>query len=57
MMGERPVRPSEATELGLTGDLWQLIQSAWAEDATKRPSVPTIIYFLQEMPRRDSEPQ
>lgn len=57
MLGERPLRPPEATKLGLTDDLWELIQSAWAEDATKRPSVPTIIDFFQEMPRRDSEPQ
>jgi len=56
--GERPGRPLEATELGLTDGLWNLIRSAWAEDTTKRPSVPTIIDFLLEaMTRRDPESQ
>ena len=56
--GKRPERPSQATELGLTDGLWDLIQSAWAEDATKRPSVPTIIdVLLQVMTRRDPESQ
>lgn len=57
MSGERPARPSEATKLGLTDDLWELIQFAWAEDPTERPSIPTIINFLQEIARRNSEPQ
>jgi len=49
MSGERPERPSEATELGLADDLWELIQSAWAEDVSRRPSVPTIIDFLLQV--------
>jgi len=58
MSGERPERPFEATELGLTDGLWDLIQSSWAEDTTKRPSVPTIIdYLLQVMTQRDPESQ
>ena len=57
MSGERPVRPSKATKFGLTDDLWELIQLAWAEDPTERPSIPTIIDFIQEMAQPDSEPQ
>ncbi|KAF9651283.1 kinase-like protein [Thelephora ganbajun] len=44
--GERPARPTEAAKLGLTDDLWDLIQSAWAQDAQHRPPVETIIDFL-----------
>ena len=54
MVGARPERP-EATELGLTDDLWDMIRSAWAANANERPSVPTIIDFLsQVMTQRDA---
>lgn len=43
--GERPTRP-DAAKLGLTDDLWDLIQSAWVEDVQKRPPVETIVDFL-----------
>ncbi|KAF9651282.1 kinase-like protein, partial [Thelephora ganbajun] len=56
MLGERPKRPSRATELGLTDGLWDLIQSGWAQNASERPSVPTIIdSLLQVMVQRDVE--
>jgi len=44
--GERPTRPKDTTKLGLTDDLWELIQSAWAQDAEHRPPVEKIIDFL-----------
>jgi len=44
--GERPPRPAQAAKLGLTDGLWELIQSAWAEDAQQRPPVEKIIDFL-----------
>lgn len=46
MNGERPTRSDEAAELGLTGGLWDLIESAWAQDAQRRPQVETIVDFL-----------
>lgn len=53
MSGERPERPPEAM---LTDDLWDLVQSAWAEDASERPSVPTIIdLLLRAMTQHDPE--
>ena len=44
--GERPTRPANTAELGLTDELWDLIQSAWAQDVQKRPPVEAIIGFL-----------
>ena len=44
--GGRPLRPTEATNLGLTDDLWKLIQSAWAQEVELRPPVETIISSL-----------
>ena len=44
--GERPARPADATKLGLTDGLWDLIQFAWAEDTQERPPVEMIIDFL-----------
>jgi len=46
MNGERPTRSDEAAELGFTDELWDLIQSAWAQDAQHRPQVETIVDFL-----------
>jgi len=46
IQGERPARPEEAIELGLTDDLWELIRSAWAQDAEHRPPVEKIVDFL-----------
>ena len=46
MNGGRPTRPAEATELGLTDELWDLIRSAWAQDAQHRPPVQRIVDFL-----------
>ena len=44
--GERPPRPAEATKFGLTDDLWDLVQSAWAQEPEHRPPVESIIGFL-----------
>lgn len=41
--GERPQRPAEAT---VTDDLWELIQSAWAQEPQSRPPVEAIIASL-----------
>ena len=46
--GERPSRPPEGRELGLSDDLWELIQSSLAHEAKKRPSVSTFVHFLEE---------
>jgi len=40
------MRPAKAAKLGLGDDLWNLIQSAWAQDAQRRPPVETIIDSL-----------
>lgn len=45
---ERPPRPAEATKFGLTDDLWDLIQSAWAQEPDHRPPVEAIVGFLLE---------
>ena len=48
MAGERPSRPPEGKELGLSDELWELIRSSFAHEADRRPSVSRFIDFLEE---------
>ena len=48
MAGERPSRPPEGKELGLSDELWELIRSSLAHEADRRPSVSRFVDFLEE---------
>ena len=48
MAGERPSRPPEGKELGLSDELWELIRSSFAHEADRRPLVSRFIDFLEE---------
>lgn len=45
--GDRPSRPSGGEELGLSDELWGIIQSSWARQAKKRVPVFKFIDFLK----------
>ena len=47
--GERPSRPPEGKELGLSDELWDLIRSSLAHEADRRPSVSRFVDFLEEV--------
>jgi hypothetical protein len=46
--GERPPRPSKGKKLGLSNELWELVQSSWAREAEKRPRVDAFVEFLEQ---------
>ena len=45
--GERPQRPQESTTLGLSDELWAVIQSSWSHEVVDRPSLSTIVDLLE----------
>ena len=46
--GKRPSRPPKGTELGLSDELWRIVQSLLAQEVEKRPSVSTFVDFLEK---------
>jgi hypothetical protein len=41
--GERPARPAlQRCHLGKTDDMWELIEKAWQQDPSNRPSMPQL---------------
>ena len=47
MDGERPPRPQKSTILGLSDELWELIQSSWSYEAVDRPPSSTFVDLLE----------
>ena len=45
--GERPPRPPKTTKLGLSDELWAVIQSSWAHEAGDRPPLSTLVDLLE----------
>ena len=43
MLGERPPKPEDAEELGMTGAMWDLLEDTWREERTERPEISTIL--------------
>ena len=46
--GERPLRPTKGKKLGLSDELWEIIQSSLAHRVEERPSVPKFVDFLKK---------
>jgi len=49
MNGERPPRPYEARELGLTDPVWRMTESCWFEPPKDRLKVSEVVDLLREM--------
>ena len=41
--GQRPQKPQNAEEIGMTGVLWNLLEECWRADRTKRPDISQIL--------------
>ncbi|KAF9789234.1 kinase-like domain-containing protein [Thelephora terrestris] len=41
--GVRPIKPENAEAIGMTEDIWNLLQETWREDRTKRPDISKIL--------------
>lgn len=46
--GEQLLRPSEGKELGLSDELWELVQSSLTHEVEKRPPVSAFLDFLEK---------
>jgi len=55
---ERPERPDQQTaaEVGLTEEMWLLIERSWASNAQLRPSAPDIAEFTKTVQKPSSDP-
>ena len=49
MGGERPDRPQEAQELGLTDSMWEMTVRCWHQDPAQRPTMTEVIELLREL--------
>ena len=47
MNGERPTRPVEAQELGLTDFVWEMTIRCWDQDPAERPTMTDAIQSLR----------
>jgi hypothetical protein len=50
--GERPSRPPKAATIGLTDDVWELLEGCWQESGPKRVEIPVILGVLSEAASR-----
>jgi len=48
--GERPNRPQEAQELGLSDLVWDMVDSCWQQDPGHRPTITDVVELLREWP-------
>ena len=48
MGGERPARPQEKLELGLTDPVWDITARCWDQDPAKRPNMVEVIRPIRE---------
>ncbi|KAF9647925.1 kinase-like protein [Thelephora ganbajun] len=41
--GERPTKPGNAKQIGMTNAVWDLLRECWRDDRTKRPTISVIL--------------
>ena len=55
LRGERPSMPENAQEVGLTVEMWTLIESCWQQNPKKRPTIGEVSVRLQELVSKAKE--
>lgn len=52
--GRRPIRPLHelSRKRGLTKEVWDLVETCWAQDLTKRPTATQVVTRLRSLPNR-----
>ena len=48
MDGTRPAKPKDATTLGFTPELWEIIEQCWLADPNARPTLEAVLSCLRE---------
>ena len=49
MLGERPAKPENAEEIGMTDVVWDLLRGCWEEERTTRPNVAEVLKKFYEI--------
>ena len=49
ILGERPAKPEDAEEIGVTDALWDLLNKCWREDRKMRPSISATMRNICEI--------
>ena len=49
LKGARPAMPENAHEVGLTVDMWELLESCWQQNPKNRPTAGEVVKRLQEL--------
>ena len=44
----RPAKPENATSVGFTGGLWEIIERCWSADTNARPTLQAVLSCLSE---------
>ena len=52
--GGRPEMPGNAQEVGLTGEMWKLLESCWQQDPRKRPKMEEVVKEWEKFVGRNS---
>ena len=47
--GERPPKPENAEEIGMTEAIWGLMEECWKEDRAERPVMPEVLRRFREI--------
>lgn len=50
--GERPAKPINASDSGISDGLWQLLARCWDKDDTRRPEINEIFQHLHQEPEK-----
>jgi serine/threonine protein kinase len=53
LRGERPEMPGNAQDVGLTGEMWKLLESCWQQDPEKRPTMDEVVRRWQKFVDRN----
>ena len=47
LRGERPHRPKNSESLGITDEIWGLLELCWAKEASSRPAADHVVRCLE----------
>ena len=53
--GKRPPRPNGSESLGITDEIWALLELCWAKDASSRPAVNDVVVCLERAAKHWTE--
>ena len=48
LAGARPKMPGNAQDVGLTGEMWKLLEDCWHQNPKKRPAMKEVVKRLQK---------